>query len=97
MTNSSPESRFRTSQVLKKRRMKQVKVYIEMSKAGYSAYMEEAGLDYGCIGEGKTVEEAIDDFRKSYAGIREYYERHGKYFEEVTICFVSIQDNPVTN
>ncbi|MBO4671351.1 MAG: helix-turn-helix transcriptional regulator [Bacteroidales bacterium] len=67
--------------------MKHVKIYIEKSKAGYSAYMEEAGLDYGCIGEGKTVEEAIDDFKKSYAGIREYFKRHGKYFEEIDYGF----------
>ena len=67
--------------------MKQVKVYIELSEFGYSAYMQESGLDYGCTGEGATVEEAIDDFKKSYAGIREYYERHGKQFEEVEYSF----------
>ena len=67
--------------------MKQVKVYIELAEFGYSAYMQEAGLDYGCTGEGATVEEAIDDFKKSYEGIREYYERHGKRFEEVDYSF----------
>ena len=67
--------------------MKQVKVYIELAEFGYSAYMQEAGLDYGCTGEGATVEEAIDDFKKSYEGIREYYARHGKQFEEVDCSF----------
>ena len=57
--------------------MKQVKVFVEKAEFGYSAYMEEAGLDYGCTGEGKTVEEAIHDFKESYAGIRAYYARHG--------------------
>ena len=67
--------------------MKKVKVFIEKSEYGFSAYMEEAGLDYGCTGEGKTVEETIDDFNKSYAGIREYFERHGKAFEEIEYEF----------
>lgn len=49
--------------------------------------MEDAGLDYGCTGEGKTVEETIDDFRKSYDGIRDYYVKHGKVFEEVEYEF----------
>ena len=64
-----------------------MKVFIEKSEYGFSAYMEEAGLDYGCTGEGKTVEETIDDFNKSYAGIREYFERHGKAFEEIEYEF----------
>ncbi len=67
--------------------MKYVKVFIEKSDFGFSAYMEDAGLDYGCTGEGKTVEETIDDFRKSYAGIRDYYVKHGKGFEEVEYEF----------
>ena len=67
--------------------MKRVKVYIEKFKNGYSAYMEETELNYGCIGEGKTVEDAIDDFRKSYAGIRDYYARHDKHFEEIEYDF----------
>jgi hypothetical protein len=39
------------------------------------------------IGEGKTVEEAMDDFNQSYAGMRDYHERHGKGFEEVEYAF----------
>jgi hypothetical protein len=70
-----------------KKNMKQVKVFIEKSSFGYSAYMEEANLDYGLFGEGKTVAEAIDDFNKSYAGMREYYGRHGKVFEEIDYEF----------
>ena len=67
--------------------MKHVKVYIEKADFGYSAYMEESGVDYGCTGEGKTVEDAIEDFRKTYADIRAYYERHGKPFEEIEYEF----------
>ena len=67
--------------------MKQVKVYIEKAEFGFSAYMEEAGLDYGCTGDGATVQEAIDDFQKSYAGIRDYYNRINKHFEEIECRF----------
>ena len=68
-------------------KMKQVKVFIEKSEYGFSAYMEDAGLDYGLFGEGKSVEEAIDDFNKSYAGMREYYAEKGKPFEEIQYDF----------
>lgn len=67
--------------------MKRVKVFIEKSEYGFSAYMEEAGLDYGLIGEGKTVEETIEDFNNAYADMRSYYERHGKPFEEIKYEF----------
>ena len=67
--------------------MKQVKVYIEKAEFGFSAYMEEAGLDYGCTGDGATVQEAIDDFRKSYKGIKEFYGSIGRVFEEIDFQF----------
>ncbi len=67
--------------------MKRIKVFIEKSDYGYSAYMEESSLDYGLFGEGKTVEEAIDDFNKSYAGMREYYGSVNKAFEEIQYEF----------
>ena len=67
--------------------MKTVKVFIEKAEFGYSAYMEEAGLDYGCTGEGATVEEAIEDFKQSYKDIKAYYNRHNKPFEEIQYEF----------
>lgn len=67
--------------------MKKVKVFIELSTYGYSAYMDDTPLDYSCIGEGKTVEETIEDFNAAYREIREYYESIGKYFEEVEYEF----------
>lgn len=67
--------------------MKTVKVYIEMSEYGYSAYMEETSLDYGCIGEGKTVKETVDDFYGGYEEIRQYYKEEGKRFEEAKFVF----------
>ena len=64
-----------------------IKVYIEKSTYGYSAYMSEATLDYACIGEGKTVQEAIADFQDSYKEIREYHEREGICFQEASFVF----------
>ncbi|MBP5571583.1 MAG: hypothetical protein J6X39_02815 [Bacteroidales bacterium] len=68
--------------------MKRVKVFIEKSEYGYSAYMDDSPLDYGCIGEGKTVEETIADFHSAYNEIREYYKLIGKEFEEVELEFL---------
>lgn len=63
--------------------MKTVKVYIEKSDYGYSAYMDDTPLDYSCLGEGKTVEETIADFKSAYAEMKEHYAKNGKRFEEV--------------
>ncbi len=67
--------------------MKRVKVFIEKSEYGYSAFMDNSTLDYGCIGEGKTVEETIEDFHSAYNEILEYYKLIGKEFEEVELEF----------
>lgn len=63
--------------------MKKVKVFIEKSDYGFSAYMDDTTLSYSCLGEGKTVEETIADFDKAYAGMKEYYREQGKPFEEI--------------
>lgn len=67
--------------------MKAVKVFIEKSDFGFSAYMDDTPLDYSCIGEGKTVEDTIADFNSAYAEMREHYLRTGKVFEEVECTF----------
>ena len=67
--------------------MKKVKVFIEKSEYGYSAFMDNSTLDYGCIGEGKTVEETIADFQSAYDEMREHYKEKGKEFEEVELEF----------
>lgn len=67
--------------------MKKVKVFIEKSDYGFSAYMDDTPLDYSCIGEGKTVDETIADFRQAYADMREYYREEGKPFEEIEYEF----------
>ena len=67
--------------------MKRVKVFIEMSENGYSAYMDDTPLNYSCIGEGRTVEETIADFHAAYAEMREHFKQNGKAFEEVKLEF----------
>lgn len=68
-------------------KQKHVKVFIEKSSFGYSAYMDDTPLSYNVIGEGRTVEETIVDFNKSYEGMREYYKQHGKPFVEIVYEF----------
>lgn len=67
--------------------MKTIKIFIEKAEWGFSAYMEDNDLDYGCIGEGRTVEETIDDFNKSYEGMRDFFASIGKSFEEIQYEF----------
>ena len=67
--------------------MKEIKVFIEKSEYGYSAYMDDTPIDYSCLGEGKTVEETIKDFNQAYAEMRDHYRKAGRQFEEVHYTF----------
>lgn len=67
--------------------MKHVKVYIEKGKGGYSAFMDDTPLNYSCIGNGNTVEEAISDFKAAYEEMKQYHMSAGKKFEEVELSF----------
>ena len=65
--------------------MEKVKVYIELAGNGYSAYMDKNNLDYGLIGEGRTVDETIADFKSTYEATR--YHSINKQFEEADFLF----------
>lgn len=67
--------------------MEKVKVYIELAGNGYSAYMDKNNLDYGLIGEGRTVDETIADFKSTYEATRSYYHSVNKQFEEADFVF----------
>ena len=67
--------------------MKNIIVYIEPSEYGFSAYMDDTPLSYSCLGEGKTINQTVNDFNLSYAEMKEYYEKEGKQFEEITYEF----------
>lgn len=64
-----------------------VKVFVEKAESGYSAYMNDSPLDYGCIGEGVTVEAAIEDFCAAYEEMRAYYATKGMPFTKAEFEF----------
>lgn len=64
------------------------KVLIERDKSGYSAYIpEDYGLPYGISGDGKTVQEAKDDFMKAYDEMRDFFKKQKLDFPEVSFEF----------
>ena len=69
--------------------MKTVRVFIERSRDGrYSAYMpDENNLEYGINGQGNTPQEAINDFKAVYQGMKEYFVEEGLKFTEVNFAF----------
>ncbi len=69
--------------------MKKVKVYIYHEKDGtFSCSMDyEPGLGYGLKGEGKTVQEAIDDWYAHYDGMRSFFREEGRKFTEAEFTF----------
>jgi hypothetical protein len=70
--------------------MRKVNAFIEKGNNGaYGIYidLDENQLTYGIIGDGETVNNAIDDFYNSYAEMKELYKDEGKEFEEVEFVF----------
>lgn len=66
--------------------MIKVKAFIERGNDGtYGVYvdLEENRLNYTIIGDGKTVKEAIEDFKGSYEDMRKSFEKDNQYFQEV--------------
>ena len=66
--------------------MIKVKAFIERGNDGtYGVYvdLEENRLNYTVIGDGKTVEEAIEDFEGCYKDMRKSFEKDNQYFQEV--------------
>ncbi|MDR1781116.1 MAG: helix-turn-helix transcriptional regulator [Tannerella sp.] len=70
--------------------MNKVKAFIERGKDGtYGVYvdLDDDTLNYGIIGEGKTVNEAIEDFKTSYTEMKALHEREGLPFVEAQFEF----------
>ena len=67
--------------------MRKCTVFIEKSEYGYSAYIGDTPLEFGCIGEGKTVEETIEDFLGTFEAMKQDYISAGNEFEDVDIEF----------
>jgi len=65
--------------------MNKVKAFIERGNDGsFGVYidLEDKTLNYGIFGEGNNVNEAINDFKESYKGMKEIYEEEGRHFVE---------------
>ena len=56
--------------------MIQTKAYVAREKDGtYSIFVDEhAPINYGLVGEGSTVEEAIADWNNTYRAMKKRYE-----------------------
>lgn len=69
--------------------MKKIKALVERGKDGsYGIYMDDCfALNYFIHGDGKTYQEALDDFYAVYAEMKQYYQEAGEPFEEVEFEF----------
>lgn len=70
--------------------MAEVKAYISREKNGtYSIFVDEnAPINYGLIGEGKNVSEAIAEWNSMYEAMRQSYEKDNIPFMEADFKFV---------
>ena len=57
--------------------MKVTIVIEQNSKGHYSAYISDKRIKFGVLGEGKTVEETIEDFKVGYEEMKETYQSEG--------------------
>jgi hypothetical protein len=65
-----------------------VKVIIERGSDGsYGAYIGSATISFGIIGDGKTVQEAKEDFLNSYEEMKVYYSENNKKFTDCEFEF----------
>jgi hypothetical protein len=67
-----------------------VKAFIERGKDGtYGVYvdLEDNTLDYGVIGEGGTVDEAIADFHACYKDMKASFTKDNQEFKEAQFDF----------
>lgn len=65
-----------------------IHVAIEQGTDGtYSAYIADEDCEFGCIGEGKTIEETKADFMKAVEDMKAVYAGEGKKFPCVEFEF----------
>ena len=68
---------------------KKINVVIERGIDGsVSAYIAEDNCEFGCIGEGKSVEETKADFMKAVGEMQEVYAEEGSKFPDVEFDFI---------
>ena len=70
--------------------MVKVQAFIERGNDGtYGVYIDlnENRLNYGIIGDGSTVKEAIEDFYSCYEDMKKSFEKDNSYFQEAEFEF----------
>lgn len=69
--------------------MKNIRVYITRENDGtYSSYMDSnSNLPYGLIGEGNTVNEAVEAWIRSYDDMQRLLEKEGREFVKTKFTF----------
>ena len=70
--------------------MNKVKAFIERGNDGtYGVYvdLEDNTLNYGLLGDGNTVDEAVKDFKECYLEMKELHEKKGLQFVEAEFEF----------
>lgn len=68
---------------------KKINVVIERGIDGsFSAYIADDNCEFGCIGEGKSVEETKADFMKAVGEMQEVYAEEGSKFPDVEFDFI---------
>lgn len=68
---------------------KKINVVIERGIDGsFSAYIADDNREFGCIGEGKSVEETKADFMKAVGEMQEVYAEEGSKFPDVEFDFI---------
>ena len=69
--------------------MVKVQAFVCREKDGtYSICADEkAPINYGLIGEGKTAQEAIDEWNTMYEAMKSSYEKEGRPFVEASFTF----------
>ena len=68
---------------------KKINVVIERGIDGsFSAYIADDNCEFGCIGEGKSVEETKADFMKAVGEMQEVYAEEGSKFTDVEFDFI---------
>ena len=68
---------------------KKINVVIERGIDGsFSAYIADDNCEFGCIGEGKSVEETKADFMKAVGEMQEVYAEEGSKFPDVEFYFI---------
>ena len=68
---------------------KKINVVIERGVDGtYSAFIADNNCEFGCIGEGKSVEETKSDFLEAVDEMKKVYDMNGKKFPDVEFNFI---------